>query len=262
MTDTSQDFTSYAGDAFQPTYTIYSDTANTTPLNLSTVLEITWTAQRDLSSAPVITKTKTGGGIVFVTDGSNGQVRINGLASDSQPLSGYYIIQLSIIDALSNTSTVATGRWRVGRAPIATYSGDPVNSTRDAVRMYIGDTDPATAKLQDSEIDYFVANYPSVLFAAAAAARNLAGRFARSASKRVGDLSIQLGEISKNYYDMADRLEAEAHKSGVTIYAGGTSIADMCAVNANSDRVKPSFTMKQFDIPDSSIQPSDPEDVF
>lgn len=262
MTDTGQDFTSYAGDAFQPVYTVYSDAANTTPLNISTVTEILWQAQRDLDSAVVLTKLKSTGGISFVTDGSNGKFVVNGLAADSAALSGYYITQAKITDALGNISTVAIGRWRVGRAPVWTYSGDPSLSDRDAVRFYISDTDAANPLFYDGEIDYLLTQFPTALYAAAQAARSLAGKFAgQVTSKKVGDLALTYAEKVKNYTALAASLQLQAEQAGAQLYSGGTSKSDMAAVAADSNRVPQPFSRGQFDITPQSQGPAFPPDA-
>lgn len=129
------------------------------------------------------------------------------------------------------------------------YSGDPASSGKDAVRFYIQDT-AAPWKLTDEEINWVISQYPSVLFAAAQCARTVAGKYASQAtSKRVGDLAITYTNIADQYRLLAEQLESQAEMTGVGGYAGGISKADMCAVNANSDRVPTSFDVKQFDIP-------------
>lgn len=250
MTATSQDFTIYAGDAAVPIFTVKDDSGAV--IDISTVDEIEWVAQRDPASSAVIRKTKTGGGITFVTDGTDGKFQVSLTAADTSALTAYYLHQAVITDQTGNPTTVATGRMRVGRLPVATYSGDPANSDRDAVRFYVQDTDPSKARIMDAEIDWLLTKYPGVLFAAAQGAKTIAARYATAVTKSVGDLSIQYSQMSKNYYDLAERLTAEAERTGATIYAGGISKADMLAVASDSDRLPENFQMHQFDIPNAS----------
>lgn len=245
MTATAQDFTTYAGDAALPVFTVRD--GDGAVIDISTVSEIAWSAQRDLSSAPVLSKTKTGGGITFVTDGTDGKFQVSLTAANTSSLTGFYIHQASITDDTGSVSTVTTGRMQVGRLPVSTYSGDPQLSDRDAVRMYIGDTDSSSWQLTDPEIDYLLTKFGTPLFAAAQAARNIAAKYGRKITKRVGDLSISYAELQKNYLDLAAELDAQAATMGAVPYAGGTSIADIVAVNENTDRPKPSFRRGMFD---------------
>ena len=87
MTTSSQDFDIYAGDDVTPIFTLAN--ASGVAIDISSVSEITWTAQRDMDSAAVLTKTKTGGGIVFVTDGSDGKFQVVISGSDTAGLDEY-----------------------------------------------------------------------------------------------------------------------------------------------------------------------------
>jgi hypothetical protein len=251
MAKTGQDFTTYAGDAALPIFTVYA-ADGVTPLNISSVQNILWNAARDLASAAVLSKSKTAGSIAFVTDGSNGQFQVTLAGSDTAPLTGYYIHSAMIIDSSGNQTTVSLGRMQVGQAPIWTYSGDPSNSDRDAVRLAISDTDESSPLLFDSEIDYTLTQFANPLLAAAQLARTLAGKFAQKVNKSVGDLRISYSDIAKNYRALADDLQEQGEATGVQIYAGGTSKADMRAVASNSDRPHDPFRRKQFNIPNAA----------
>ncbi|WP_431490981.1 hypothetical protein [Paraburkholderia fungorum] len=77
--------------------------------------------------------------------------------------------------------------------------------------------------------------------------------FARMAkSKKVGDLSIDYGERSKFYQELANTLEAKGNIGGVIPYSGGISISDKINVEGNTDRVRPPFRVDQFDNPNSA----------
>lgn len=259
MTALNQDFTTYAGDAAYPRFTV-RDAAGVV-IDISTVQEIAWNASRDLDSAPVLTKTKTGGGIQLISGGTGGIFQVNLAASDTQPLTAYYTHQATITDASGNVTTVALGRMQVGRAPIWTYSGDPRLSDRDAVRFYISDTDAANPLYYDGEIDYLLTKFPTPLFAAAQAARSLAAKFAgQVTSKKVGDLAITYAEKVKNYLALAASLQSQAEMAGAVLYSGGTSKSDMEAVAADSNRVPQPFSRGQFDITPQSQGPAVPPD--
>jgi hypothetical protein len=90
-----------------------------------------------------------------------------------------------------------------------TYSGNPGSSDRDSVRFRIGDTDINSQLLSDEEIDYLLVEYKSPGEAAYQAAIRLGAKFGRLKSKTVGSLSIQYGELTERFYQLADRLKAE-----------------------------------------------------
>lgn len=259
MTSVSQDFTVYAGDSALPVFTVVDGSG--VAIDISGVSQILWNAQRDLDSAAVLSKTKTAGEITFYTDGTDGKFKVWILPTDSAPLSNYYIHQAIITDQFGNVSTVTTGRLRIARQPIWTYSGNPSLSERDAVRFHIQDTDSANPLYYDGEIDYLLTKFPNPLYAAAQAARSLAAKFAgQVTSKRVGDLALTYAEKVKNYLALADALEMQADQTGAQLYSGGTSKSDMTAVAADSNRVPQPFSRGQFDITPQSEAPAVPPD--
>lgn len=255
MTSEAQDFKTYAGDGAVPIFTV-RDGAGVV-IDISTVSQIQWTAQRTLASAAVVSKTKTGGGITFVTNGTDGKFQVALTSADTAALSGFYLHQAIVTDGLSNVSTVATGRMQVGRAPVWTYSGDPSLSTRDAVRFWIRDTDSSTPQLMDPEIDYVLTQFANPMLAAAQCCRNLQSKYAAKPSKSVGDLSISWGEVAKQYDMLAKALEARGNTFGLQPYSGGISWADRFAVDSDSDRVRPPFKVNQFDNPSGNNNTSD-----
>lgn len=245
MTAVSQNFTVYQGTNAAPIFTVRDK--NGALIDLSSVQEIAWTVQRDLSSGVVLTKLKSTGGITFPGGGTDGQFKVNISPADLVGLSLYYIHQAIITDVTGGLTPVALGRVQVGRGPLATYSGDPSSSTRDAVRLWLSDTDMSSPKLLDGEIDYLLGIYPNPMLAAAQGARSLAAKWSGKASKRVEGLSISYGELAGNYLTLAADLEARASTMDVIPYAGGTSVSDMQNVNANTDRPRPAFSRDQFD---------------
>lgn len=112
-----------------------------------------------------------------------------------------------------------------------TYGGDPSANTRDEVRFLIGDTDTTDQQVTDEEIAYLLTIYPAQtgypnFRAAAAAASSLAAKYAKSARKSVGALSIDHGQKHQQYLALATDLEKKAasHTSrqmGVPTLGGG-----------------------------------------
>lgn len=247
MTATAQDFTTYAGDAIDPVFTVKNSAG--TAIDISTVTEIVWTVQRDFTSAAVLTKRKTTGGVSFVNTGSDGKFQAIIASGDTSALTGYYLHLAKITDALGNVSTVAIGRVQIGRAPVWTYSGDPSLSDRDKVRFWIKDTDDADPLLMDPEIDYVLSIYPDPIMASAQCCRAIAAKFAQKVNRRVGDLSINYSDRQKHYLDLAAQFEQQGAMNGLSPYSGGTSLADIVTVEENTDRAAPSFRRGQFDNP-------------
>ncbi len=130
--------------------------------------------------------------------------------------------------------------------PTYTFSGDPSTSPKDAVRFWIQDMGPTVWLVSDQAIEYVLAQFPNVLMASAQICRSLAAKFAQMVTKKVGDLSINYSDKSKQYLELADDLEAQA-SSGLMPYAGGISKSDMLTVDENPNRVRPPFSIGQFD---------------
>ena len=122
------------------------------------------------------------------------------------------------------------------------------SSARSWIRTRVGDTSSGNQLIQDEEIDAFIGSESNQWAAAVLTAESIAGSFARQTDKRVGKLQIGKGGASEHYYALADRLRNEmGHRAGV--YAGGVSVADMQADDADTDRVDPAFSVGQFDNP-------------
>lgn len=234
MTKETQNFKTYAGDDALPEF--YITGVDDLTLDISSVNEIIWQAQRDLESAVVLEKKKTALQITFPNSGTDGKFRVALLAADTALLSGYYIHRAIIVDGHNNRSTVTLGRFQVGRMPVSAYSGDPSISTKDAVRYRLGDTDASNWMLSDQEINYSLTIYPNPLRAAASCARTLSARYARRVSKRVGDLAINYSDMAKNFADLATVLDREADRQAAIPYIGGISQADVDAVESDTDR--------------------------
>lgn len=132
-----------------------------------------------------------------------------------------------------------------------TYSGDPASSSRDAVRFWLNDV-ASPWEFSDQEIDYALTLYPNAVLSAAWLAGRLAMKYAASVDKSVGDLRISNSQKARMYADLQTSLKAQADSTGVTIFVGGISKADMATVDADTDRNAPPFGIKQFDIPGSA----------
>ena len=130
-----------------------------------------------------------------------------------------------------------------------TYTGDPSDSDKDALRFHLGDTDSSDQQLSDQEINYLLQLHGgNVYLATADAARSLAGQFSRQSDKQVGDLRLSLGQKAEHYWQLAKRMELQGQKR-VTPYAGGISRADKKNNRDREDRVKPDFKRDMMENP-------------
>lgn len=122
-----------------------------------------------------------------------------------------------------------------------TYTGDPEDSPKDAVRFLLGDTDPDDKQLSDPEINFMLSRWGGNIYKAAAeAARTIGSRYLRQTDKQVGDLRISFSQRSEKYFALAAEFERTAYKS-VAPVAGGISKAKKQIQEKDDDRVKPAF---------------------
>jgi hypothetical protein len=136
-----------------------------------------------------------------------------------------------------------------------TYTGDPNDSARDAIRFLIGDTDSTDQLVTDEEIAWLntevsgSATSTTHLYRASARAANAIGaKFSRLADQQIGDLSVKMSQKATAAYALAASLnELAATDSSVPIpYAGGISVSDKKARDEDTDRVMPFFETAQF----------------
>jgi hypothetical protein len=137
----------------------------------------------------------------------------------------------------------------------ATYSGDPANSTSDAVRFLIGDTEVTEALVQDEEIAWAIAQTANAHLAAAQVAKAIAAKLARSADTDLvsGALRAALSRRAETFLKLADKLTQEATGGAAgelpEVYAGGLSKSEKTSDKADSDLVQPSFERGMHDSP-------------
>lgn len=131
------------------------------------------------------------------------------------------------------------------------WSYTPGGSTNlDEIRLLIGDT-VSTAKeserLEDEEINRFLAREGSVTRAALASARALHAKIARRATDRtIGSTRLIWAQRAGALRDLIADLSTAAPVLA-TPFVGGTSVADRAATEANTDRVRPAFAVGMLD---------------
>src|SRR6516164_6851604 len=260
----SQNFDTYPGDAILPIFTVQDQTG--APINISSVSDIQWIAQRAVGQPILFTKTKLPGGVNLISGGTTGQFQVNLIAADTMALSGVYLHQALLIDGTGNQSTVTIGQMTVGRSPTWSYDATQLGTSpstgnpKDQVRRLIGDTKYNDQQLWDEEIMFalaqrgYVPGTPSngVIYAAAAdCCRDLAAEYARLVDISQGELRTNYSSKSKSYLSMAAGYEvkasARAPSAGGGVYCGGISIADKLSQVSNNDRVSPSFAIGMTD---------------
>lgn len=120
------------------------------------------------------------------------------------------------------------------------YSGDPSNSSTDAVRFLIGDTDSADQQMSDEEIGWLVSEAGSTYAAAVLACDGLAAKYARQTDKTAGELSVKSSQRMEHYTMLAKRLRQRSVTRALP-FAGGISKASKDTFEENDDRVAPAF---------------------
>jgi len=128
------------------------------------------------------------------------------------------------------------------------YSGSTSNT--DRLRLLVGDTSTSSAGelLSTGEATFFISQFGSVRAAAPHAANAIAAYFAtKAADKSVGDLSIAYSRRAAEYRETAKRLERLSVVTAIP-YAGGISRSDKDALEEDTDRVEPAFSIGMHDV--------------
>jgi hypothetical protein len=153
------------------------------------------------------------------------------------------------------------------------YSASNLNTTTasgrlNSVRLLVGDTDSADPLAQDEEV-LFAINQANnnVYYAAAWLCRTIAAKFSRMVDTTLdGALSAKYSTRSKQYQQLATQIEAQGKKTSgksLGVFGGGYSSSAMQVVNQDPDRVKPAFSINQFDNVEAGEQyiPDEPNGV-
>lgn len=132
------------------------------------------------------------------------------------------------------------------------YSGDPRTSTKDEVRFWLQDTDPADKLIEDEEILYVLVTEPEPIKAAASICDALSVRYSREADRQLGDFRVSLSQKAIAFAQRAKDLRTSAARNIGRLpipYAGGISASDKQSQALNPDRVKPAFQLGMHDNP-------------
>jgi hypothetical protein len=132
-----------------------------------------------------------------------------------------------------------------------TYDSE-LGTTKDLVRLTIGDTNSRDEQLQDEEIQVFLdANSDDVLSTAKQLVRILIAKYARGVDKWVGDLKTLASQRVDHYKALLEVLEGQESTglgfAGVPT-AGGVYSGEKQLQEAREDLAKPSFVRGVHDI--------------
>lgn len=116
------------------------------------------------------------------------------------------------------------------------YSGNPSNSSRDAVRFLVGDTDTTDQLLSDEEIDYLVTLHGTVPRASSESARAIAAKYARNMSRSIGGLSADFAAKYRQYMELADRLLTMEEAYPVSPFISGYKRSEKESRELDNDR--------------------------
>lgn len=135
-----------------------------------------------------------------------------------------------------------------------TYTNDPANSNRDAVRVMVNDTTETGHALSDETIAWLLTSEANVTYAAAAAADMIAGQFADAVTtKQVGDLRLtkgdNVGNVAGSYRALAARLRRQAAMNGAAPFSGGISITANDTARDDTDWDRPQTMVGMHDNP-------------
>lgn len=122
-----------------------------------------------------------------------------------------------------------------------TYTRDPENVPRDAVRFLVGDTDGNDPLLDDREIAWtLLQSGGNQKIAAALCAEAISGFFSRETDIRVGDISVAASKLAEQWRKKAEQLRDEAGHD-ITVFFGGVFKADTQNRSNNSALIQPEF---------------------
>lgn len=121
-----------------------------------------------------------------------------------------------------------------------TYSGNPADSDRDAVRFYSGDTDANDPLLQNTEVEFAIAENTNLFLAAAECCEAIAAKFARKVTRSNIGQSANLSDKQNHYEQRAMKLRQRARRN-LQVFAGGLTKSGKRALDADTDATQPDF---------------------
>ena len=121
-----------------------------------------------------------------------------------------------------------------------TYTYDPTNVPRDAVRFTLQDTDEDNVLLWDEEITYILAQSDgNTIRASILGARAIMAKFARMADReQAGKYQVYYTDKVGQYQTIIDSLDDQLSASaGIEVHYGGIDIGTVDSVRKDDSRV-------------------------
>src|SRR5215831_2818275 len=201
----NQDFVTYVGDTVIPIFTVQNSLGQA--VDISTASQIQWNCRLNNTESPaiIITKLKSAGQVTFVTNGVDGKFQVTIQPADTSQLSGFYIHEAILTDAVGNVTTVTVGRMQVGLEPTWSYNPAQLSSSPlYQVRQWIGDVLQGDQQMMYAEIRYWLSYHGgNVALAAYECCRAIAAKFSRQVDVVQGTLKTNYSERAKMYMTMA-----------------------------------------------------------
>ncbi len=120
------------------------------------------------------------------------------------------------------------------------YTGDPINNPLDRVRIYCTDTDNDEILIEDSILEFFLAeSNGDEKQAAIKALGYLLFQIAKMGDEKVGGVYLKNSERTKNLKLLLDDLKGGLLKPSIPMaYGGGISVADTWSRRHDWDSIK------------------------
>ena len=125
------------------------------------------------------------------------------------------------------------------------YSGDPSESSVDAIRYLIADTKEEDSFVQNEEIEWALSQTNQNLYAAASIVANaLFAQFSALSDEEIGPLKFKYTNRAKNYQLIALKFDklSETKECLVGIYGGGIDTIDKESNKLDPSLVQPMFS--------------------
>lgn len=124
---------------------------------------------------------------------------------------------------------------------------EALGSTRDRVRLRIGDTDTNAQLLPDETLDAWIADTDDEVVVAIQAVQAILAKIARDTSRSAAGITTERDQVTTHYRDLLADLRRERGGRG-RIFAGGTSRSVRDTIESDDDFVRPAFRMGQDDL--------------
>ena len=122
----------------------------------------------------------------------------------------------------------------------------------NTVRLLVGDTDTTDQLVQNEEVAFALAQVnDNVYYAGSWVCKAIAAKFSRMVTTTLdGALSSNYSDRAKQYQQLSIQIEAQGRKTSgksLGVFGGGISVVAVEVVRENPDRIKPAFTIDQFE---------------